>query len=116
MSDGLNKDKKQDLNELSAAHKRALYRAWHRGTKELDLILGGFCEAHIHEFNDAELARFEQLMENEETTLQDWLMGQVKIPANQQGAMLNRIRSFHLKLNNKFIASKTNDFKTGGPK
>jgi len=55
MSDSLNQDKKQNAPKLNDARKRALYRAWHRGTKELDLILGGFCEAHISEFDDAEL-------------------------------------------------------------
>ncbi|VAW19358.1 Succinate dehydrogenase flavin-adding protein, antitoxin of CptAB toxin-antitoxin [hydrothermal vent metagenome] len=111
MSDARNKDKKQNATELNSARKRALYRAWHRGTKELDLILGRYCEAHIDKFDDGELALFEKLMENEETDLQAWLMGQVEIPSNDQGKMLSRIRNFHLKLN-----SKTSDFKTGGPK
>jgi len=106
MSDGLNQDKKQNSEELSAARKRALYRAWHRGTKELDLILGRFCEAHINGFDDAELALFENIMENEETDLQAWLMGQVEIPSNDQGAMLSRIRNFHINPNRKAGGSK----------
>ncbi len=113
MSDGLNKDKKQIPKELSANRKRALYRAWHRGTKELDLILGRYCEAHINEFDAAELARFEELMENEETTLQAWLMGQVEIPSGALGEMLNRIRNFHNNPNRKTGDFKTGDFKTG---
>jgi len=106
MSDDLNQIKDPDVTKLNAARKRALYRAWHRGTKELDLILGGFCQAHINDFDDEELARFEKLMENEETDLQAWLMGQVEIPSNEQGAMLNRIRNFHLNSNIKSGGSK----------
>ncbi len=101
MSDDLNRENNQstpkpDSMKFDTVRKRVLYRAWHRGTKELDLILGRFCQAHINEFDHKELLLFEKLLENEENILQAWLMGQIEIPLTEQGKILRRIRDFHL--------------------
>ena len=82
--------------KLDEARRRARYRAWHRGTKELDLIMGRFCDEHVMGFDERDLACFEQVMENAETLLQAWLMGQVEIPEGEQGRMLCMIRDFYL--------------------
>ena len=83
-------------DSLDAARRRARYRAWHRGTKELDLILGRYADARINSFDALKLALFEAVMENEENQLQQWFMGQTSIPATQEGEMLEQIRAFHL--------------------
>ncbi len=82
--------------QLEVLRKRTLYRAWHRGTKELDLILGRFGEAHFKTFDAEMLMRFEALMSREETQLQQWLLGQVEIPDTREGDLLRQIREFHL--------------------
>ena len=81
---------------LEILRRRIVYRSSHRGTKELDFILGRFCMAFVNEFDVKQLELFERLLENEETHLQQWLMGQVDIPAGSQGEMLHQIRAFHL--------------------
>ena len=48
---------------LDDRRKRLLYRCWHRGTREMDLILGGFADAHIGELSDAAVADLEGLLE-----------------------------------------------------
>ena len=53
--------------------KRLVYRAWHRGTREADLILGSFAEAHLAGLNDAQLDRLEALLEVPDAELFDWL-------------------------------------------
>ena len=45
--------------ELDPHRRKLLFRAWHRGTREMDLIIGGFADAHIIGFTDEELAAFE---------------------------------------------------------
>ncbi len=85
-------------NPAEVARRRATYRAWHRGTKELDFILGHYCDAHIKDFDAERLALFERLMAHEETHLQQWLMGQMDMPEGEIGAMLGEIRLFHLSL------------------
>ena len=53
--------------------KRLIYRAWHRGTREADLILGSFAEAHLAAFDAAQLDRFEALLECSDAELFDWI-------------------------------------------
>lgn len=48
---------------LDDRRKRLLYRCWHRGTREMDLIFGGFADVHIADLSDAEMADLERLME-----------------------------------------------------
>jgi antitoxin CptB len=53
--------------------KRLSFRAWHRGTREADLILGSFAEAHLAGFEAAQLDRFEALLECPDAELFDWI-------------------------------------------
>ncbi len=74
--------------------RRARWRAWHRGTRELDLILGPFADARAAGFEDAELSRFEALMSEEDTDLLQWAMGQAEPHAEADTAMIADIRTF----------------------
>jgi len=57
---------------LAPARKRALFRAWHRGTKEMDLLLGTFADAHLAVLSEADFEDFVQLMEVPDTDLFAW--------------------------------------------
>jgi antitoxin CptB len=50
------------MADSDSRRKRALYRAHHRGTKEMDLILGGFADAELSRLSDAEISTFELLL------------------------------------------------------
>ena len=52
--------------------KQIIYRSTHRGTKEMDLLLGNFVKKHIDKFTDSELKDLENLMEIEDEILQKW--------------------------------------------
>ena len=65
---------------LDIRRKRLLFRAWHRGTREADLILGSFAEAHLAEFDDTQLGRFEALLEVSDAELFDWINGRAAPP------------------------------------
>jgi antitoxin CptB len=52
----------QAMADSDSRRKRALYRAHHRGTKEMDLILGGFADAELAELSQSEVAAFELLL------------------------------------------------------
>ena len=55
--------------------KRLLFRSWHRGTREADLILGSFAEANLAAFDDSQLDRYEALLECPDADLFDWITG-----------------------------------------
>jgi antitoxin CptB len=76
--------------------RRLKYRAAHRGTRELDLLLGPFAAAHAAAMSGTELDAFEALLETPETELQSWLLGQGEPPADTDAELLRRILDFKL--------------------
>ena len=61
--------------------KRLRLRAWHRGIKEMDLILGGWADAHLADADDATLDAFESVLAEADHDLYQWVSGQVAPPA-----------------------------------
>lgn len=68
--------------------KRLRFRSWHRGTKEADLLIGGFFDAHGVGLDDAELALFEALLEEQDVDIMAWAMGTQAPPARYQGPIM----------------------------
>jgi antitoxin CptB len=60
--------------------KRLLFRSWHRGTREADLILGSFAEEHLAGFGTAQLDRYEALLDWPDPDLLDWISGRAAPP------------------------------------
>jgi antitoxin CptB len=81
--------------ELDPHRRKLLFRAWHRGTREMDLIIGGFADAHIIDFSDEELAAFEHVCEASDQDLMTWIVGAVPVSAEFDTPMFHRIKSFH---------------------
>lgn len=80
--------------ELSMRLRRLRYRAWHRGTKEMDLLLGPYADARLGEMEVADLDRFETLLEEADTDLLKWLMGQEPTPADADAELLADLLKF----------------------
>jgi antitoxin CptB len=55
--------------------KRLLFRSWHRGTRESDLILGRFADSHLAGFDAAQLDRYEGLLDCADADIFDWVSG-----------------------------------------
>ena len=71
--------------------RRVLFRANHRGTKETDLMIGGFVARHIASFTPDELTQVEAVMELLDVDLADWLSGRRAIPPEADSPMLRRM-------------------------
>jgi antitoxin CptB len=80
--------------ELSMRLRRLRYRAWHRGTREMDLILGPYADARLDAMSAAELDRFEALLEELDTDLFDWLMGNLPAPPDADHQLLADLLTF----------------------
>jgi len=81
---------------LDARRRRLLYRSWHRGTREADLIMGRFADVHIEGFSGTELDQYEHLLDALETDLLSWMTGIAEVPAEHDTAMFRRVRDFHM--------------------
>lgn len=60
--------------------KRLRMRAWHRGTKEMDLLLGGWADAELEGADDAALDLFERVLNEDDHDLYQWISGQQRAP------------------------------------
>ena len=75
--------------------RRALYRAKHRGTKELDWLLGRYAEARLPEMAPDDLKAFEELLALPDPDLQSWLMNGTGFDGSVLAGLLVDIRAFH---------------------
>src|SRR6187431_2984516 len=80
---------------LDERRRRLLFRAWHRGMREVDLITGRFADAHIASLSNAEVGDFERLMDVPEPDLLNWVMGAAETPKDYDTALFRRLRDFH---------------------
>jgi len=80
---------------LDARRKRALVRAWRRGTREMDLVLGRYADAHIASLNDHDLADFEALLEAPDPDLYSWVSGAEPVAAKYASPLFDSIVAFH---------------------
>ena len=60
---------------LDERRRRILFRAWRRGVREMDLVLGRFADAHLPTMSEAELAEFERLLDAPDTLALAWITG-----------------------------------------
>ncbi|MBV9553126.1 MAG: succinate dehydrogenase assembly factor 2 [Alphaproteobacteria bacterium] len=60
--------------------KRLLFRSWHRGTREADLILGSFADRYLGQFDAAQLDRYEALLDSPDPEIFDWIFGRAAPP------------------------------------
>ena len=79
---------------LDIRRKRLLFRCWHRGTREMDLILGRFADAEIADLTDDELDELEGLIELPDPDLYAALIGDRPIAAEYAGALFDRLKAF----------------------
>jgi antitoxin CptB len=81
---------------LDDRRKRLLFRCWHRGTREMDLILGRFADAEIATLSEDELAQLEHLIEMPDPDLYAALTGNVALAPEYTSRLFDRIQSFRV--------------------
>lgn len=79
---------------LDERRKRLLFRCWHRGTREMDLILGRFADAEIGNLSDDELTQLEILLEVNDPDLYAAITGDKVLPAEVTGPLFARIKAY----------------------
>ena len=82
------------LDNISIKRKQLIFRSWHRGTREIDLLLGSFAEAHIPQFNEAQLATYERFLNNSDPDIFNWITGQEPVPPSQDSDVVKLMMKF----------------------
>jgi antitoxin CptB len=74
--------------------KMLKFRAWRRGFREMDLLMGSFADAAIESFDRSALDEFERLLGVPDWEVYAWLIGQKEVPANHAGPVLDQLIAF----------------------
>ena len=89
-------NERADLDdELELRRRRLRYRAWHRGTREMDFVLGRFVDAAVAAMKEPEVAELEALLEAPDPDLFAWVTGTEPVPANYDTEIIRRMVAFH---------------------
>ena len=77
---------------LAARRRRLNFRASHRGTKEADILIGGFCARHSATWSEAEIAWFESLLEETDVDIMAWAIGTQPVPARYSHDLMDAMQ------------------------
>lgn len=85
-----------DHDPLEIRRRQLRFRSWHRGTREADLILGRFADAHLQDFTAEQLDRYAALLEKSDPDIYDWLTGKASPPAADDTDVFRLLKSFKI--------------------
>ncbi|MBK1697970.1 succinate dehydrogenase assembly factor 2 [Rhodovibrio salinarum] len=86
---------------LEIRRKRAYFNSWHRGTREMDLLIGGFADETLASLTPEELRRYEQLLQLPDSDLYAWITGQAEIPEELDSKLLRELCKYRVDLVNR---------------
>ena len=75
---------------LDLRRRKLLFRSWHRGMREMDLIMGGFADARVEHLSEPELAEFERLIDVPDRDLLAWITGEESGAAGFRQRLVSR--------------------------
>jgi len=79
---------------LDAHRRKLVFRAWRRGFREMDLLMGGFADENMAKLDDEGVAEFERLLSVPDWEVYAWLIGQKPVPENHKGPVLDQLIAF----------------------
>lgn len=81
---------------LDERRRRVLFRSWHRGMREVDMLLGQFADARLADLSETDLGDYEwMLTEAADRDILGWLTGEIAVPPEFDRPVLAAIRQFH---------------------
>lgn len=78
--------------DLAPRVARARFRAWHRGTREADYMIGGFFDRHHAGWSEADLGWFEALLEEDDVEIMAWALGNAQVPEKYAGSLMSALQ------------------------
>ncbi|YBV97409.1 succinate dehydrogenase assembly factor 2 [Phyllobacteriaceae bacterium JZ32] len=84
--------------DLDPRRRKLLFRSWHRGMRETDLILGQYADEYIAEMSDADLDEYERLLEVLDRDILKWVTGEAETPAEYDTPLFRDIIAFRQRM------------------
>ena len=86
-----------DADQIDLRRKRLRFRSWHRGTKEMDILLGNFADRHLAAFTPVQLDRYDALLQNSDPDLYGWISGRDAVPEAYDHDVMGLLQNFRIK-------------------
>jgi antitoxin CptB len=80
---------------LGERRRRLLFRSWHRGIREMDIVYGQFADAQIATLSEPDLEVYEQLLELPDQQVFEWVTGAQELPADYDTPLFRRLLEFY---------------------
>ncbi len=71
--------------------KRLIFRSWHRGTREMDLLMGSFADIHVKAFSEGELEEYDRLLTNNDPDIYNWYSRREDPPEEEMTDVLKKL-------------------------
>lgn len=84
-----------EADNISIKRKKLLFRSWHRGTREIDLLLGRFADRHVPDFDGEHLALYDRFLNNSDPDIYNWITGQEPVPPAEDNAVVRMLVAFY---------------------
>jgi antitoxin CptB len=85
------------MSEITTLRKKLLFRSNHRGTKEMDILLGRFADINITSLTDQEVIDLEELINENDPDLYNWITGKISPPTHYQNSLMHKLQKFTIK-------------------
>ena len=83
-------------DDMEMRRKRLYFRCWHRGTKELDVLLGHFADRYLAQLTDEQIGHMEALLEFPDQDIYNWIAGRQAVPSDHDHAVMTLLQNFSI--------------------
>lgn len=87
-----------DNSKLNTRQRKLVFRAWHRGIREMDLVFGQYVDAHITKLDDRAMEELEYIMSFEDRDLLTWVTGEVQVPSDVDTPLFRDILDYRARM------------------
>lgn len=84
-----------DQDNISINRKRLIFRSWHRGTREIDLLLGKFADAHLPDFTENQIALYDRFLNNSDPDIYNWISRAEPVPPSEDSEVVQLLLAFY---------------------
>lgn len=84
-----------EKDNISINRKRLAFRSWHRGTREIDLLLGRFADAHVQDFDAEQLDMYDRFLNNSDPDIYNWISRAEPVPPAEDNAVVQLLLAFY---------------------
>lgn len=84
-----------EKDNISITQKKLQFRSWHRGTREIDLLLGRFADEHVPHFDAAQLEAYDRFLNNSDPDIYNWIIGAEPVPPAEDHAVVRMLLDFY---------------------